>query len=88
MMTTNQVVTIEGKEIIEVGTSLSVALVADWLAFNADKTETTRKTYCLALENFFKWLAQNKITSPRREHVISYRNELCESKKVSTERLY
>ena len=88
MMTTNQIVAIEEKEIVKVDISLSAALVTDWLAFNADKTETTRKTYCLALENFFKWLAQNNVTSPRREDVINYRNELCESKKVSTARLY
>ena len=60
-----------------IGNSLSANLVSDWLAFNVDKSEATRKTYCKALENFFHWLSDNGITNPRREDVIEYRNALC-----------
>lgn len=68
--------------------SLSESLVADWLAFNADKAEATRKTYCKALEHFLRWLNDNNVMAPRREDVIAYRDFLCETKKVSTARLY
>ena len=36
-MTTLQIVTKETPAIVEVGSSFSETLVADWLAFNADK---------------------------------------------------
>lgn len=68
--------------------SLSAALVADWLNFNADKAEATRKTYSKALEHFYRWLSDNNVTAPRREDVIAYREALCATKKVSTARLY
>ena len=88
MTPTNKVTRIESNEVVANNISLSAAPVADWLAFNADKSEATRKTYCKALENFFRWLTQNNVSCPRREDIISYRNELCASKKVSTARLY
>ena len=88
MMTTALTIGIEDTAAVVVETSFSESLVADWLAFNADKAEATRKTYSKALENFFAWLAQNKVGTPRRQDIISYRDELCASKKVSTARLY
>ena len=71
-----------------VTTSLSASLIQDWLAFNADKSAATVKTYGKAIEHFMKWLGVNHVTSPRREDVIEYRNDLCKTKKVSTARLY
>ena len=35
--------------IVEVGNSFSENLVADWLAFNADKAEATVRTYSKAI---------------------------------------
>lgn len=74
--------------IIEVGSSFSEDLVADWLAFNADKAEATVRTYGKALQNFFQWLADNNVTAPRRDDVIRYRDQLTATKKISTARLY
>ena len=86
---TNLQVTTQGTPaIIEVGSSFSEDLVADWLAFNADKAEATVKTYSRAIGNFLSWLADNGIKNPCREDVIKYRAELCSSKKISTARLY
>ena len=87
-MTTLQMVTKETPAIVGVGCSFSEALVADWLAFNADKAEATVKTYGKALQNFFKWLADNNVTAPTREDVIRYRDELAATKKISTARIY
>lgn len=87
-MTTLQMVTKETPAIVEVGNSFSEALVADWLAFNADKAQATVKTYGKALQNFFKWLADNNVTAPARDDVIRYRDELAATKKISTARLY
>lgn len=75
------------KEVI-VNPSFSKTLIHDWLAFNADKAQATIKTYNKALENFFRYLAANNIINPKREDVIAYRKALCETKKVSTARLY
>lgn len=86
-MTELQIVN-ETNAIVEVGNSFSENLVADWLAFNADKAEATVRTYSKAIGNFFGWLADNGIKKPRREDVIRYRDELCSSKKISTARLY
>ena len=86
-MTNLQVVT-QSPAIVEVGNSFSEALVADWLAFNADKAEATVRTYCLAIANFFQWLADNNVTNPRRDDVIRYRDQLAATKKISTARLY
>ena len=87
-MTTALTVGIGVEAAVVVDSSLSQSLVADWLSFNSDKAEATRKTYSKALENFFAWLAQNEISTPRRENIISYRDDLCSTKKVSTARLY
>ena len=87
-MTTTLTVGIGTETAVVVDTSLSQSLVAEWLAFNADKAEATRRTYSKALENFFAWLAQNEVSEPRREEIISYRDYLCKTKKVSTARLY
>lgn len=88
-MTNLQVVTTqETATIVEVGNSFSAALVVDWLSYNADKAETTIRTYGKALKFFFQWLADNNVTNPRREDVIRYRNELAATKKISTARLY
>lgn len=87
-MTTLQMVTKETPAIVEVGSSFSEALVADWLAFNADKAEATVKTYGKALQNFFKWLGDNNVTAPTRADVICYRDELTATRKISTARLY
>ena len=74
--------------IVEVGNSFSENLVADWLAFNADKAEATVRTYGKAIGNFFGWLAANGIKNPCRDDVIRYRDNLSASKKISTARLY
>lgn len=74
--------------IVEVGNSFSENLVADWLAFNADKAEATVRTYSKAIGNFFGWLAANGIKNPCRDDVIRYRDSLSTSKKISTARLY
>lgn len=86
-MTNLQVVT-QSPAIVEVGNSFSEALVADWLAFNADKAEATVRTYGKAIANFFQWIADNNVTNPRREDVIYYRDQLAATKKISTARLY
>ena len=88
MTTDNLQIVKQGKEIVEIGSSFSQNLVSDWLAFNADKSAATVKTYSLAIKNFFAWLSENQITNPRREDVISYRDSLCSSKKIATARLY
>ena len=85
---TTAVSKIESNSVVVVDNSLSQSLVADWLAFNADKAEATRKTYSKALEHFFAWLKKYEITEPRRSDIISYRDCLCTTKKVSTARLY
>lgn len=79
---------VTGTSIVEVGNSFSEALVADWLAFNADKAAATVKTYSKAIGNFFGWLVDNGIKNPCRADVINYRDNLCASKKTSTARLY
>ncbi|MBQ6131608.1 MAG: tyrosine-type recombinase/integrase [Selenomonadaceae bacterium] len=84
---TTEIVKVETRT-VAVGNPFSQAMLADWLAFNADKSASTVKTYSKALENFFKWLAVNHVDNPRREDVIEYRNNLCATKKVSTARLY
>ena len=86
-MTNLQVVT-QSPAIVEVGNSFSEALVADWLAFNADKAEATVRTYGKAISNFFQWLADNNVTNPRRDDVIRYRDQLAATKRISTARLY
>lgn len=73
---------------VVVGNSFSEALVADWLAYNADKKNTTVLTYGKAIKNFFIWLNDNGIKNPCRNDVINYRKNLCSSKKISTARLY
>lgn len=87
-MTNLQVTTQGTPAIIEVGSSFSEDLVADWLAFNADKAEATVRTYGKAIANFFQWLADNNVTAPRRDDVIRYRDQLTATKKISTARLY
>lgn len=87
-MTNLQVVTQGTPAIVEVGSSFSEALVADWLDFNKDKAEATVRTYGKALQNFFQWLADNNVTSPRRDDVIHYRDQLTATRKISTARLY
>ena len=87
-MTNLQIVTKETPAIVEVGSSFSEDLVADWLAFNADKAEATVKTYGKALQNFFKWLGDNNVTAPTRADVIRYRDELTATRKIPTARLY
>lgn len=71
-----------------VGNSFNESLAADWLAFNADKSAATVKTYDAAIKNFLCWLSDNEIKNPRREDVIAYRQQLCSTKKISTARLY
>lgn len=83
-----QMVTNEPPAVIEVGSSFSEALVADWLSFNADKAQATIVTYGKALRNFFKWLADNDVANPTRADVIKYRDELAATKKTNTARLY
>lgn len=83
---TQELQTVSATAIVE--TSLSDSLIRDWLAFNADKSAATIKTYSKAVEHFMKWLGMNQIASPRREDVIEYRNTLCATRKVSTARLY
>lgn len=63
-------------------------MVADWLAFNADKSPATVTTYAKALKNFFAFLDANKIVNPTRQDIINYREQLCATKSVSTARLY
>lgn len=74
--------------IVAVNNPLSVNLVADWLKYNADKSDATIRTYSKAVGYFFQWLADNDIAAPQREHVISYRRHLCATKRISTARLY
>ena len=84
----NTVGAIETANAVIIGNSFSEALVADWLAFNADKKPATVMTYGKAIKNFFGWLSDNGIKNPCRNDVISYREKLCFSKKISTARLY
>lgn len=83
-----QVVAVKDTAIEVSGNSFSENLISDWLAFNADKSEATVKTYGKAIEHFFGWLADNNIANPKREDVVEYRKFLCGSKAVSTARLY
>lgn len=84
---TKEIVKVEGTK-LNVGNAFSDNLVADWLAFNADKSPMTIKAYSRAIGNFIAWLADNGIKNPARQDVINYREKLCSTMKVSTARLY
>lgn len=88
MMTTSLTVgTIENAAVI-VGNPFNSATKADWINF-CDVQSPTQVTYDKAIENFLKYLAENKITAPKREDVIGYRSWLLGSGyKVSSARLY
>ena len=73
---------------VEVTNNFSKSFVESWLNFNADKAETTIKTYSKALKYFVGWLAYNNVENPQRQDIIRYREHLVETKKVSTARLY
>lgn len=86
-MTTTMTVRKENSAAV-VAANLSDNLVADWLAFNADKAPATVKVYNKAVGYFMQWLADNGIVNPTRRDVIKYRECLCSSKKITTARLY
>lgn len=85
-----QVMTIENTAAVVVANNFNFSdeLIADWLEFNADKSDATVATYNKALKNFFAWMKENKVAQPCRADVIRYRNELCKTKSVGTARLY
>lgn len=87
MMTTALTVgTIENEAAVVV--NISETLVSDWLEYIKDKSAATRKTYAKAIGYFVNWLADNQIERPTRSDVIAYRDEICQSKKPATARLY
>lgn len=53
-----------------------------------DASEKTIETYTRNLRQFFKYLSNNFITNPTREDVISYREELKETRKSTTVNAY
>ena len=81
-------VTITNNTAVATAGNFDQNLVADWLAFNAYKSPATVLTYKKTLKNFFAFLGANKIASPTRQDIISYRNQLCATKSVSTARLH
>ncbi|MBR0060826.1 MAG: tyrosine-type recombinase/integrase [Selenomonadaceae bacterium] len=88
-MTTALTVGIESKAALVVGNNpFSKAIVADWIAF-CDVKPATQATYNKAIENFAAYLMNNNISTPTRQDVIGYRdNLLALDYKVSSVRLY
>lgn len=79
---------VEGVKVTSTAKSLSAELLNDWLAYNADKSVATIKTYGKAVTYFLRWLSNNGIVNPQRADVIEYRKSLCATKSVATARLY
>lgn len=66
----------------------NAAIVADWIAY-CDVQAATQKTYDKAVQSFIGYLKSNRITQPKREDVINYREGLLQDGyKVSSVRLY
>lgn len=53
-----------------------------------DRPGKTAKTYLGNLKQFYKWLQARNITSPTREDVMAYRDDLAQSHKASTVKGY
>lgn len=58
-----------------------------WLAY-LDTTPNTANTYKKAVKQFVLWLTEKGIVNPSREDVISYREELRQTRKPTTVQLY
>ena len=58
-----------------------------WTAY-IDATPKTVQTYTRAIKQFYAYMQRNGITEPRREDVISYREELKENRKPATVQAY
>lgn len=51
-------------------------LYKEFMAYRADRKETTIAGYKVALKHFFAWIQRNAIREPRRADIIAYKNAL------------
>jgi integrase/recombinase XerC len=63
------------------------ALRASWLKY-IDVRPTTARNYDNAIKYFIEWTAREEITTPTREDVVRYRDELLKEKSAGTAQAY
>lgn len=59
-------------------------LIKNWISYSDLQSPETIKTYLTSIRQFFSYVGQNNISSPTREDVISWREQLIQESKSSS----